>query len=66
MDPVVVGKLGNRDPFVAVILLLIDKESKELFNFLIDMFSLSICLRVVGHRHCDFDPKELTESLHEV
>ena len=65
MNLVIVCKLSNRDPFVPVILLLINEESKELFDFLVDMFSLPICLWVVGCRHCDIDPKELAESLHE-
>ncbi len=49
MDPVVVGKLSDRDPFVPVILSLINKELKELFNFLVDVFGLPVCLWVVGH-----------------
>src|SRR6266481_1157607 len=66
MDLVVVGKLSDRDPFVPVVLSLINEESKELFDFLVDMFGLPVCLWVVGGRCCDFDPKELTESPHEV
>ena len=49
-NPVIVGELSNRDPFVPVILSLIDKESEELLNFLIDPFGLAICLWVVGGR----------------
>src|SRR6266481_2137587 len=66
MDLVIVGELSDRDPFIPVILSLIYEELKELFDFLVDTFSLSICLWVVGRRCCDFDPKELTESPHEV
>src|SRR6266481_7612681 len=66
MDPVIVGELSDRDPFIPVILSLIYEESKELFDFLVDVFGLPICLWVVGHLCCDFDPKELTESPYEV
>ena len=48
MNLVIVGKLSDRDPFVPVILSLINKESKELFDFLVDTFSLPVCLWVVG------------------
>ena len=42
MNPVIVGKLSDRDPFVPVVLSLINEESKELFDFLVDTFSLSV------------------------
>ncbi len=66
MYPIVVGKLSDGNPFVPVVLQLVDEESKELFDFLVDSFGLSTGLWVVGCRGCDFDPKELAESLHEV
>ena len=66
MNPIIVGELGNGNPFIPVVLLSVDEESKELFDFLVDSFGLSISLRVVGRRGCNFDPKELAESSHEV
>ena len=44
MDLVIVGKLGYSQPFVPVVLALVHKELKELFDFLIDLLSLTISL----------------------
>ena len=66
MYPVIVGELSDGNPFIQVVLSLIDEESKELFNFWVDSFGLAISLWVVGHGGCDFDPEELTEFPHEV
>jgi len=48
MYSVIIGKLGYGQPFVPVILALVHKELKELFNFLIDSLGLTVSLGVVG------------------
>ena len=66
MDSVIIGKLGNRNPVIPVMLSLVHKEVKELLNFLVDTLSLAVCLWVVGHGGCNFNSECLTETLHEV
>ena len=66
MDSVVIGKLGNQSPVIPVILPLVNKEVKELLDFLVDVLSLAICLRVVGRGGCDFNSECLAETPHEV
>ena len=56
MDSVVIGKLSYGQPFIPVILALVHKELKELFDFLIDSLSLTINLGVVGSQGGHFDP----------
>ena len=56
VDSVVIGKLGYGQPFVPVVLALVHKEPKELFDFLIDSLGLTISLGVVGSRSGHFDP----------
>lgn len=58
VDAIVVGKLGEREPVVPVILSLVDKESKEEFNLLVDAFGLTIGLRV----ECSGGTKSDTEK----
>ena len=36
MDSVIIGKLGNQNPVIPVILPLVNKEAKELLDFLVD------------------------------
>ena len=48
MDVVIVGELRECEKFVPIVLPFIDKESEELFEFLIDSFCLSVGLWVVG------------------
>ena len=66
MDSVVIGKLGNQNPVIPVILSLVNKEAKELLNFLVDALDLAVCLQVVGCGGCDFNSECLTETPHEV
>ena len=54
MDLVAIGKFGNQDPVIPVVLSLVHKEVKELLNFLVDALGLAVCLRVVGHGGCNF------------
>ena len=65
MDLVIIGKFGNQNPVVPVILSLVYKEAEELLDLLVDVFSLAVCLRVVGRGGCNFNSKYLTETLHE-
>jgi len=65
MNSIVVGKFGNRDPFVPIILSLVNKKPEELLDLLVDMFSLSVNLWVVSHGHSHFNTKDLAESPHE-
>ena len=65
MNSIIVGKFGNQDPFIPIILSLIDKELEELLNLLFDMFGLSVCLQVVSCGHSHFNTKDLAESTHE-
>jgi len=66
MDPIIVGKLSYRQPFVPVVLALIYEESQELFDFLIDPLCLTIGLRVVSSGCCNPDLQQLAEAACEV
>ena len=52
MDLVVIGKLGNQNPVIPVVLPLVNKEAKELLDFLVDALGLAICLRVADVTGC--------------
>jgi len=66
VDPIIVGELSCRQPFVPIVLALIFKESQELLDFLIDPLCLTISLWVVssGCRNPDF--QQLAEAAHEI
>jgi len=55
VDMVVVGKFHQGEEHVPVILSFPNKDLQVLFQFLVDPFCLSVCLWVVGGRHCSFD-----------
>ena len=55
VDVVVVGKLSEWEKGMPVILLLSNKDPQVLFQLLVNSFSLSICLWVVGCGGCAFD-----------
>ena len=57
MDSVVVGEFGHGYPLRPVILVVIEEDPEVLFQFLIDTFRLSICLRMEGRRGVVFDPE---------
>ena len=52
---VVVCKLSEQKKFVPIILALADKKSEVLFKLLVDAFSLTAGLRVVGCGGRQFD-----------
>ena len=55
MDMIIVLKLCKQEKVVPVILLLVDKDTKVLVEFLVDTLGLTICLWVpCGHGH-NFD-----------
>ena len=65
VDVVVVGKLSEWEKGMPVVLLLSDKDLQVLFQLLVNSFSLSFCLRVVGCGGCTFDSKQPVQFLHE-
>ena len=66
MDSVIIGKFGNQNPVILVILSLVHKKVEELLDFLVDMFGLAIHLQVVGCGGHNFNPEYLAQTLHEV
>ena len=48
VDSVVVGEFSHGYPLHPVVLMVIKEDHEILLQFLIDMFCLSICLRVEG------------------
>ena len=48
MDMIVVCKLSEREEFIPIILALVDKKSEVLFQLLVEVFSLTVGLWVVG------------------
>ena len=55
---VIVLEFRKRKQFVPVILPLVDEDAKVLFQFLVNLFCLSVALWVVSHSGCQFDPKK--------
>ncbi len=49
VDTIVVCKLSEREPVAPVRLSVVDEDTKVFFDFLIDLFCLSVCLWVEGH-----------------
>jgi len=66
VDPIIVGKLSYRQPFIPIVLVLIYKESQELLDFMIDPLCLTISLWVVSGGHCDPDFQQLAEAVCEI
>src|SRR5277367_2769699 len=58
MDVIVVLEFRKGEQFIPVILLLINKDSKVLLQFLIDSLRLSVTLRVVSGGSRQFNCKE--------
>jgi hypothetical protein len=56
MDVVIICELAQSEEFVPVVLSFAREQSKKLFHLLIDSFGLTVGLRVVRSRGCDFDP----------
>ena len=59
MNVVVVLEFHKGEQFIPVLLSLVDKDSKILFQFLVDQFNLSVTLRVVSCGSRQFDSKKL-------
>ena len=47
-------------------MMVVDVDPQVLFNFLIDPFSLSVCLRVIGRGEVYFNVQEPVQVLHEM
>ncbi len=62
---VIMGKCHERKPFCPVGLEMIDEHSKVLFDLLINLFGLSICLWVIGGQSVSLDLKQIVEVFHE-
>ncbi len=54
------------EPFGPVILKVVDEDPEILLNFLVDSFSLSICLWVVGSGYVCLDLEQVIEVFHEL
>jgi len=59
VDVIIVGELRQGEECVPVILSFSDKDPQILFQFLVDLFRLSVCLQVVSSRHCGLDSQQL-------
>ena len=62
---VVVGKLGKQKEGMPVVLSLSNKDPQILFQLLVNLFSLSVRLQVVGCGGCALDPEQPVQFLHE-
>ena len=58
MNVIVVLEFCKGEQFVPVVLPLVDKDTKVLFQFLVNSFRLSVTLRVVSGGSCQFNSKE--------
>ena len=65
MDMIVVGELGQREPFQPIILSMVDKQAEELFNLLAYALSLAIHLRMIGSGRGEFCAKGLPQCITE-
>ena len=61
VDSVVVGELGHGYPLCPVVLVVVKEDPEVLFQFLIDVFWLPICLWVECHRGVVLNPKQSIE-----
>jgi hypothetical protein len=52
---VVISEFGKDEPIAPIVLLVVYVESKEYFDILIDLFCLSISLRVISSEQVSFD-----------
>ena len=65
VDVVIVGELCQGEECVPVVLPFSDEDPQVLFQFLVDLFRLSVDLWVVGGRCCSFDSQQSVQLLHE-
>ncbi len=66
VNPIVVGELSEREPIAPVVLSVVNKDPEVFLNLLVNLFCLSIGLRVEGHRCVRCDVEHLVEFLHEL
>ncbi len=66
VDSIVVCELCEWEPIGPVVLSIVNKDSEVLFNFLVNSFSLTICLRMEGGRCVGHDVEESVKFLHEL
>ena len=63
---VVILELREREKFIPVILALRSEYAYKLFQFLVHVLCLPICLRMICRRGCHADPQEVIKFAHEV
>ena len=66
VDPIVVCKFCNQQPFGPVILPVTDKYLEELLNLLVDTFRLTISLWVVSSGDISSNTKEFVQFRHKL
>jgi len=59
---IVIGEFSYGEPISPIILSVIDVEMKVNLNFLIGVFWLSICLKVISHRRSALDPEDTVRT----
>ncbi len=66
MDVVVVCKLSKQEPVTPVGLSMVNEDAEIFFHFLVDVFCLSVCLRVEGSGGVWHDVEHSIQFLHEL
>ncbi len=66
MNAIVVRELGKREPITPVGLLMVNEDAEVLLHFLVNPFSLSICLWVKGGGCVQCDVEHSVEFFHEL
>ncbi len=66
VNPIIVGELSEREPITPVGLLVVNENPEVLFDLLVNMLSLSICLRVECHSGVWRDVEHSVEFFHEL
>ena len=62
---VIVGELSYWDPFCPVVLVVINEDPQESFDFLIYAFSLPVCLGMMSGGGGSFDSQKCTQFFQE-
>lgn len=65
MNSVVMGEFSKQEPIAPVGLSVVNEDLEILLNFLVNLFSLTIRLRMKGSRGIQSDVKEAIELFHE-
>jgi len=58
VDVIIVGELRQGEECVPVILSFSDEDPQVLFQFLVDLFRMSVGLQVVSGRRCGLDSQQ--------